>query len=91
MMAAGGVGRVLKPTLFMAGEAGPEDFAFSGGGRSFGGEMHVNVPPAQVQISFADGMGWLQDFVSVQVMQAAPQMSLNSGREASIRRRGLRV
>lgn len=36
-MAAGGFGRVTRPTLFMAGEAGAEDFAFSGGGKSFGG------------------------------------------------------
>jgi len=35
-MAAGGTGRVTRPTLFLAGEAGPEDYAFSGGGRSFG-------------------------------------------------------
>jgi len=35
-MAAGGFGRVTKPTLFLAGEAGAEDFAFSGGGRRFG-------------------------------------------------------
>jgi len=36
-MAAGGIGRVTRPSLFLAGEAGPEDFAFSGAGRSFGG------------------------------------------------------
>jgi hypothetical protein len=35
-MALGGSGRVTKPTLFLAGEAGAEDFAFSGGGKSFG-------------------------------------------------------
>lgn len=35
-MAAGGMGRVTRPTLFMAGEAGPEEYAFSGGGKSFG-------------------------------------------------------
>jgi hypothetical protein len=35
--AYGGVGRVTKPTLFLAGERGAEDFAFSGGGKSFGG------------------------------------------------------
>lgn len=34
-MADGGMGRVTRPTLFLAGEAGAEDFAFSGGGRSF--------------------------------------------------------
>lgn len=36
-MAAGGMGRVTKPTLFLAGENGPEDFAFSGSNKSFGG------------------------------------------------------
>lgn len=34
-MAKGGFGRVEEPTLFIAGEAGGEDVAFSGGGRSF--------------------------------------------------------
>jgi hypothetical protein len=36
-MAAGGFGRVTRPTLFLAGESGSEDVAFSGGGRRFGG------------------------------------------------------
>lgn len=36
-MADGGFGTVTKPTLFLAGEAGPEQFAFSGAGRTFGG------------------------------------------------------
>lgn len=36
-MAEGGRGRVTQPTLFMAGVKGPEDFAFSGENRSFGG------------------------------------------------------
>jgi TP901 family phage tail tape measure protein len=35
-MAHGGIGRVTEPTMFLAGEAGPEDVAFSGGGRRFG-------------------------------------------------------
>lgn len=34
-MQHGGIGRVTRPTLFLAGEAGAEDFAFSGGGKSF--------------------------------------------------------
>jgi uncharacterized membrane protein len=34
-MAAGGMGHVNKPTFFLAGERGGEDFAFSGGGRNF--------------------------------------------------------
>lgn len=36
-MAEGGAGRVSSPTLFLAGEEGPEDFAFSGANRRFGG------------------------------------------------------
>jgi hypothetical protein len=35
-MAKGGSGMVKKPTLFLAGEEGPEEFAFSGSGKSFG-------------------------------------------------------
>lgn len=35
-MAAGGMGMVDRPTLFRAGEAGPEEFAFSGANRRFG-------------------------------------------------------
>jgi hypothetical protein len=42
-MAAGGIGRVTRPTLFLAGEAGPEDVAFSGGGKRFGGAGGVTV------------------------------------------------
>ncbi len=38
-MAAGGVGRVTRPTWFLAGEAGSEDFAFSGGNKSFSNMM----------------------------------------------------
>jgi hypothetical protein len=38
-MAGGGFGRVTTPTLFLAGEAGDEDVAFSGGGRRFGGGL----------------------------------------------------
>ena len=45
-MADGGMGRVTRPTLFLAGEAGAEDFAFSGGGRSFrsgGGSASIDT------------------------------------------------
>jgi hypothetical protein len=35
-MADGGVGTVTQPTLFLAGENGPEQFAFSGTNRTFG-------------------------------------------------------
>ncbi|MGV0982617.1 MAG: hypothetical protein ACOYB0_09670 [Polynucleobacter sp.] len=43
-MAEGGSGTVTKPTLFLAGEAGPEDFAFgpkSKGGLSGGGVTQI--------------------------------------------------
>ena len=36
-MADGGSGTVTRPTLFLAGEAGPEQFAFSGANRRFAG------------------------------------------------------
>jgi hypothetical protein len=42
-MAAGGFGTVTRPTLFLAGEAGREDFAFSGAGRGFGGHQRPIV------------------------------------------------
>ena len=35
-MQHGGMGRVSRPTLFLAGEAGPEEFAFSGANKRFG-------------------------------------------------------
>ncbi len=52
-MADGGVGRVTGPTLFLAGERGPEDYAFSGAGRSFAGngrdEMHVYLDGRELE------------------------------------------
>jgi hypothetical protein len=42
-MAAGGFGTVRRPTLFMAGEEGPEDFAFSGANKSFAGQAPITV------------------------------------------------
>lgn len=46
-MASGWSGRVSRPTLFRAGEAGPEDVSFGGAHRSGGGrggsEVHVHV------------------------------------------------
>lgn len=36
-MAAGGSGRVYGPTVFVAGEAGPEDYSFSGANRTLDG------------------------------------------------------
>jgi hypothetical protein len=43
-MAGGGSGTVTSPTLFMAGESGPEQFAFSGANKSFsGGAVPITV------------------------------------------------
>lgn len=42
-MAEGGMGRVTRPTLFLAGEAGAEDFMFSGGNRRFGSGSDSSV------------------------------------------------
>jgi hypothetical protein len=66
---AGGHGRVTRPGLFLAGEAGPEDVAFSGGGRSFGGRsvhigaIHVTVPP------YATEDEWIQRSVMKGVLR----------------------
>jgi hypothetical protein len=50
-MADGGIGRVTKPTLFLAGEAGPEDFAFSGGNRAFAPAGRSNTSGAPVTVN----------------------------------------
>ena len=53
LMAAGGTGRVTGPTLFLAGEAGAEDFAFSGGGKRFtpgGGGTVVSFSEMKAEI-----------------------------------------
>lgn len=42
-MAAGGRGRVTKPTLFLAGEGGAEDVAFSGANKRFGGGEVIDM------------------------------------------------
>ena len=48
-MAAGGFGTVTKPTLFLAGEAGPEQVAFSGANRAFAsGGMDLSTLTAEV-------------------------------------------
>lgn len=66
-MAAGGMGTVTRPTLFLAGEGGPEQFAFSGSNAPFGsssgaassasasGDVYVTINAIDVQ-SFADAM-----------------------------------
>jgi hypothetical protein len=63
-MAAGGYGRVTRPTLFMAGEAGPEDFAFSGAHKSFGGggSVVINVDGSN---SFYQNLGDMQRLAQV--------------------------
>jgi hypothetical protein len=42
-MAAGGSGMVSQPTLFMAGEAGPEQYAFSGAHKKFDAAPPVDM------------------------------------------------
>lgn len=42
-MAMGGSGTVTQPTWFLAGEAGPEDYAFSGANRRFGGRGDASL------------------------------------------------
>lgn len=58
-MALGGMGTVTRPTLFMAGEFGPEHFAFSGGGRRFGGGDTgdgVSVGAVNVQMTVTENV-----------------------------------
>ena len=50
------MGTVTKPTLFLAGETGqPEQFAFSGGGKSFGTSGGGGQPMEQTVIIQLDG------------------------------------
>lgn len=56
-MAAGGGGRVTQPTLFLAGERGPEDVAFSGANRGFsGGSPEVVAAIESLEARFASFM-----------------------------------
>ena len=48
-MASGGAFRVTKPTLFLAGEAGPEDAVFSGANRSLRGGGSTVVDFAELK------------------------------------------
>lgn len=52
-MAAGGMGRITRPTLFYSG--GNEDFAFSGEGRSFGLGALASRPVDVTVVSQLDG------------------------------------
>lgn len=42
-MASGGSGMVTRPTYFLAGEAGAEEYAFSGAGKRFGNGVNDNT------------------------------------------------
>jgi len=55
-MAAGGYGRVTRPTLFLAGEAGSEDVAFSGANQRFGGggDVSISIAPGAIVVQGAD-------------------------------------
>jgi hypothetical protein len=77
-MAEGGMGHVTSPTLFLAGEAGGEDFAFSGGGRRFGGGPSVDVSLLQSEIQ-----GLRRDLTTIMptlVEQAARHGAQTAGR-----------
>lgn len=85
-MASGGFGRVTKPTLFLAGEAGDEDVAFSGGGKSFSGmgdtTIHINV---DTRGSFFPDRAALQDLARMvgdalnNRVRQTTQLSLRTG------------
>jgi phage-related protein len=75
-MASGGSGTVTKPTLFMAGEAGREDFAFSGGGKSFGSRGGGDV---YVTINAPNYVGDKRDLIST-VRQEFSKIQRNGGK-----------
>lgn len=70
LMADGGFGTVSQPTLFVAGESGPEQFAFSGANKSFAAqtdmsgveerldsvERHLRALPRALSIAMQDAM-----------------------------------
>jgi hypothetical protein len=69
------MGRVTKPTLFLAGEAGSEDFAFSGGRKSFGGNV-VNFAELKAELQAlrqqqADQTAYFQSQFSQDVARAS--------------------
>jgi hypothetical protein len=55
-MASGGYGRVTKPTLFLAGESGSEDVAFSGANQRFGGggDVSIAIAPGAIVVQGAN-------------------------------------
>ena len=65
--AEGGFGRVHRPTLFLAGEAGSEDYAFSGAGRTFDGGLHDGD---RVRLQLVDGGRVLAEVVAEQTQGA---------------------
>ncbi len=68
-MASGGFGTVTKPTLFMAGEAGREQYAFSGAGKTFGsGAAPTTDAPSRTQVIVQIGDRQLGDFVLEDIM-----------------------
>ena len=56
-MARGGSGLVTKPTLFLAGEAGPESFAFSGANKAMPGAGSVTFTAGAIVINGANKSG----------------------------------
>lgn len=70
LMAEGGFGRVTRPTLFLAGEEGPEDFAFSGSNRSFASGA---VPDVTVEVHFNGPVFAEEDYIQTKVVDALTQ------------------
>jgi hypothetical protein len=62
-MAHGGSGMVSGPTLFLAGEAGPEEYAFSGANKSFSG-----MSQAPITINFNGPVFGEEDYIQTRVI-----------------------
>jgi hypothetical protein len=54
-MASGGSGMVTKPTLFLAGEGGREEYAFSGTNKSLSTSGGITIGSVNVTVQVAEG------------------------------------
>jgi hypothetical protein len=84
-MAEGGAGVVRRPTLFLAGEAGPEEYAFSGAHRSFrpGGS---DAAVASLQTTFREEMSDLRRAMQTTFVTAVENASRHGAQTAGRRR-----
>jgi hypothetical protein len=87
-MAGGGEGIAVRPTLFLAGEAGREHYRFTplGGGMSSstgsgGHGLH------DVHVHLEGDLAALGDFVKIKAVEATPAISSAIGRNANLRGR----